>query len=49
MTGGTGGGGRLEADFLTRRVVKGKAPAMMSTYIYDHNLGAQPCRTTTKN
>ena len=36
-------------DFLTRRVVKGWAPEMISTYIWDHNLGAQPCKSTTQN
>ena len=40
-------GARL--DFLTRRVVKGWAPEMISTYIWDHNLGAQPCKSTTQN
>ena len=36
-------------DFLTRRVVKGCAPEMISTYICYHNLGAQPCKSTTEN
>ena len=36
-------------DFLTRGVVKGWAPEMISTYIWDHNLGAQPCKSTTQN
>ena len=36
-------------DFLTRRVVKCWAPEMISTYIWDHNLGAQPCKSTTQN
>ena len=36
-------------DLLTRRVVKGWAPEMISTYIWDHNLGAQPCKSTTQN
>ena len=34
---------------LTRRVVKVWAPEMISTYIYDHNLGAQPCKSTIRN
>ena len=34
---------------LTRRVIKGVAPEMISAYIYDHNLGAQPCISTTGN
>ena len=36
-------------DFLTRRVVKGCAPEMIYTYIWYHNLGAQPCKSTTEN
>ena len=36
-------------DFLTRRVVKCCAPEMISTYIWYHNLGAQPCKSTTEN
>ena len=31
---------------LTRRVVKVWAPEMISTYILDHNLGAQHCKST---
>ena len=34
---------------LTRRVLKVWAPEMISTYIEDHNLGAQPCKSTTGN
>ena len=36
-------------DFMTRRVVKGCAPGMISTYIWYHNLGAQPCKSTIEN
>ena len=34
---------------LTRRVAKVWAPEMISTYILDHNLGAQPCKSTIGN
>ena len=33
----------------TRRVVKIWAPEMISTYNQDHNLGAQPCKSTIRN
>ena len=32
------------SEKLTRGVVKVWAPEMISKYIWDHNLGAQPCR-----
>ena len=37
------------SEKLTRRVVKVWAPEMIATYILCHNLGAQPCKSTTGN
>ena len=34
---------------LTRPVVKGWALEMISTFIWDSNLGAQSCKTATEN